>query len=203
MSKKPKLDQRIDLAKDEAENIEVPNPFNAFILEGTVLDNSWVIGKQTRSTEHANIYSVTQKRHGDNEDDAGITYEARSYNFESISPQVKSQRARAIRRISGRTVSSTNCNGLRVIVYRTGAVIQEKKENMKALPRDMLVAESACKPPKQKTTRQKESDRLRQKSRRRRVKQEKRNVMSEDDDQQLQNQDHQGPELDPARAVCE
>lgn len=191
------MDQRIDLANDEAKNIETLDRSNAIILEGTILDNTWVIGKQTGSTEHANIYSVVHKSHDD--DDSDITYEARSYNFDGISPQVKSNRARAIRRLSCRTVLSTTWNGLRVVIYRTGAVTREKKEKPKVLPGDivirpggMLVVESACKSPKKKTTRQQESDRLRQLSRRNRVKQEKKNAMSQDEHQQLQ--DDQAPE---------
>ncbi|KAJ4114721.1 hypothetical protein NW768_011275 [Fusarium equiseti] len=191
--------QQIDLdVSDEAESMETLDRSNVIILEGTVLDNNWVIGKQTGSTEHANIYSVTHKYH-DDDDDSDITYEARSYNFDSITPQVKSNRARAIRRLSCRTVLSTVWNGLRVVIYRTGAVKKDKKEKSKVLPGDivirpggMLVVESARKSPKQKTTRQQESDRLRQRSRRRRVKQEKKNAISQDEDQQLQ--DYQEPE---------
>ncbi|RFN52401.1 hypothetical protein FIE12Z_3332 [Fusarium flagelliforme] len=160
------MDQRINLdINNEAENIETLDPSNTIILEGTALDDGWVIGKQTGSTEHANIYSVTHKGH---DDDSDVTYEARSYDFDSLSPQVKSNRARAIRRLSCRTVLSTTWNGLRVVIYRTGAVTRGKKEKPKVLqgdivigPEDMLVVERARKSPKQKTTRQQESDRLR------------------------------------------
>ncbi|KAH7182372.1 uncharacterized protein B0J16DRAFT_147898 [Fusarium flagelliforme] len=183
------MDQRIDLTNDEAESIETLDRSNVMIVEGTVLDNNWVIGKQTGSTEHANIYSVTYKVH---EDDSDITYEARSYDFHNISPQVKSNRARAIRRLSCRTVLSTTWNGIRVVIYRTGVIIQDKKQEMEKLTGDMMIAESACKSPRQKTTRQQESDRLRQLSRRRRVKQERKDAMSKDEDQQLQ--DYQSPE---------
>ncbi|CAG7562593.1 unnamed protein product [Fusarium equiseti] len=183
------MDQRNDLdVNDEVENIETLDSSNTIISEGTVLENDWVVGKQTGSTEHANIYCVTHKVH---DDDSDITYEARSYDFDRISPQVKSNRARAIRRLSRRTVLSTTWNGLRVVIYRTGAVVQEKKEKMESLQGDIVVADSACKRHRQKTTRQQESDRLRQISRRRRVKQEKVNAMSKDD-QQLP--DYQGPE---------
>jgi len=200
------MDQRIDLANDEVENIKTLGRSNAIILEGTVLDNNWAIGKQTGSTEHANIYSVTHKALDDESD---ITYEARSYDFDSISPQVKSNRARAIRRLSRRTVLSSTWNGLRVVIYRTGAVEQDKKEKSKVLPGDivirpggMLIVESACKSPKQKTTRQQESDRLRQLSRRRRVKQERKNAMPQDEDQQLQDyQESEGPKTEFTQPV--
>ncbi|RBR11915.1 uncharacterized protein FIESC28_08800 [Fusarium coffeatum] len=167
---------------DANEQPETLDQSNAMILEGTVFDNDWVIGKQTGSTEHANIYSVTHKGH---DADSDITYEARSYNFDNLSPQVKSNRARAIRRLSGRTVLSTTWNDLRVVIYRTGAIVQEKKDKMENSQGDIVVAGSACKKPRQKTTRQQESDRLRQRSRRRRVRQERAYAMSQDEDQEV------------------
>lgn len=191
---------------DKVKNFQFMDRSNTIIFEGTVLENDWVIGKQTGSTEHANIYCVTHKGH---DNDSDVTYEARSYNFDGIPPQAKSNRARAIRRLSSRTVLSTTWNGLRVVIYHTGAVKQDKKEKSKVLSGDivirlggMLVVESACKSPKQKTTRQQESDRLRQLSRRRRVKQEKKNTISRDANQQLQDyQGQEGPETESMQPV--
>ncbi|KAF9780691.1 hypothetical protein IL306_015056 [Fusarium sp. DS 682] len=190
------MDNQIDFdVNDETGNVQSQNGFSAIIPEGTVLNSNWVIGKQVGSTEHANIYSVTHECRDD--DNSDITYEARSYDFDNIPPHVKSNRARAIRRLSRRTAFSMTWNGLRVIIYRTGTVLQDQENTNQVLPEEIPIAESVCKRSKQKTTREQESDRLRQRSRRRRVRQErKQSIFQDENEQHLDSQGHKSPRIE-------
>ncbi|KAF5253732.1 hypothetical protein FANTH_1424 [Fusarium anthophilum] len=193
------MDNEIDVT-DETENVGSQNGSSAIIPEGTVLNSNWLIGKQVGSTEHANIYSVTRECRDDDKSD--INYEARSYDFDDIPPHVKSNRARAIRRLSGRTAFNMTWNHLRVIVYRTGIHQQVQKETNKAFSEEHPTTKSVCKSSKQKTTRQQESDRLRQRSRRRRARQERKQSTLQDENEQSQDyQSHKGPKIESAKPV--
>ncbi|KAF5255431.1 hypothetical protein FOXYS1_14164 [Fusarium oxysporum] len=194
------MDNQIDFdINDETENIKTQNRRSTTIPEGTVLNNNWVIGKQIGSTEHANIYSVSHI--GCDNDNSDITHEARSYAFDSIPPHVKSNRARAIRRLSRRTAFSMAWNDLRVIVYRTGIDLQDPKETSQVLPEDIPAAKDVCKSSKQKTTRQRESDRPRQKSRRKRARQERKAEVQNENEQHLNYQDHKSSKHEPTEPV--
>ncbi|KAF4442472.1 hypothetical protein F53441_11758 [Fusarium austroafricanum] len=148
---------------------------STLIQEGAILTPDFVIAKEVGSTEHATIFSVHYI--GSYDDNPDITYEARCYDFGNIAPNVKSNRARAIRRLSQRTVFSTTVDDLRIIVYRTGNLqckdMKDQKESNGILPKENPIAEKAPKTSKSKTTRQRESARLRQISRRSRKRGEK------------------------------
>jgi hypothetical protein len=145
----------------------------AKITEGTLFD-SFVIGQRIGLTEHADIYAVSQQAKPDT--DANITYEARSYSFLDIAPNVKANRARAVRRISQRTILNTTWQDLQVIIYRTGNLENCKKhdqeETTEPVPNTISDMPLSGRKPKEKTTRQRESNRLRQKSRRERARQQ-------------------------------
>ncbi|KAI6754038.1 hypothetical protein HG530_013214 [Fusarium avenaceum] len=149
----------------------------AKITEGTHFD-SFVIGQRIGLTEHADIYAVIQREKPDN--DANITYEARSYSFLDIEPNVKANRARAVRRISQRTILNTTWQDLQVIIYRTGDLDNYKKIDREEMtgpaPNTIPDMPPSDRKPKEKTTRQRESNRLRQKSRRERTRQQNRLV---------------------------
>lgn len=149
----------------------------AKIAEGTPFD-SFVIGQRIGLTEHADIYAVSQQDKPDT--DATITYEARSYSFLDIAPNVKANRARAVRRISQRTILNTTWQDLQVIIYRTGDVQNCKKHDQEEttgpMPSTIPNLPPSGTKPKEKTTRQRESNRLRQKSRRERTRQQNRLV---------------------------
>jgi hypothetical protein len=145
----------------------------AKITEGTLFD-SFVIGQRIGLTEHADIYAVNKQVTPDT--DANITYEARSYSFLDIAPNVKANRARAVRRISQRTILKTTWQDLQVIIYRTGDLDNCKKDDHEEttgpVPNTIPDMPLSGKKPKEKTTRQRESNRLRQKSRRERARQQ-------------------------------
>ncbi|KAM0226988.1 hypothetical protein ACHAP5_012271 [Fusarium lateritium] len=147
----------------------------AKITEGTPFV-SFVIGQRIGLTEHADIYAVSQQVQSDA--DANITYEARSYSFLDITPNVKANRARAVRRISQRTILNTTWQDLRVIIYRTGDLDNYKEEDQEEttglVPNVISDTPPSGMKPKEKTTRQRESGRLRQKSRRKRARQQNR-----------------------------
>ncbi|KAM0203190.1 hypothetical protein ACHAQI_010596 [Fusarium lateritium] len=149
----------------------------AKITEGTPFV-SFVIGQRIGLTEHADIYAVRQQVQSDA--DANITYEARSYSFLDIAPNVKANRARAIRRISQRTILNTTWQDLQVIIYRTGDLDNcknhDQEESTGPVPNVISDTPPSGMKPKEKTTRQRESDRLRQKSRRKRAQQQNRLV---------------------------
>ncbi|CAJ0551345.1 Ff.00g112750.m01.CDS01 [Fusarium sp. VM40] len=147
----------------------------AKITEGTPFD-SFVIGQRIGLTEHADIYAVSQQNKPDT--DANITYEARSYSFLDIEPNVKANRARAVRRMSQRTILNTTWQDLQVIIYRTGDVQNCKKhdpeETTGPVPSTIPDIPPSDRKPKEKTTRRRESNRLRQKSRRERTRKQNR-----------------------------
>ncbi|KAH6953408.1 hypothetical protein DER45DRAFT_575826 [Fusarium avenaceum] len=149
----------------------------AKITEGTPFDG-FVIGQRIGLTEHTDIYAVSQQVKPDT--DANITYEARSYNFLDIAPNVKANRARAVRRISQRTILNTTWQDLQVIIYRTGDLDNCKKINREETtgpaPKTIPDMPPSDRKPREKTTRQRESNRLRQKSRRERTRQQNRLV---------------------------
>lgn len=144
----------------------------AKITEGTPFDG-FVIGQRIGLTEHADIYAVSQQVKPDT--DANITYEARSYSFLDLAPNVKANRARAVRRILQRTILNTTWQDLQVIIYRTGDLDNcknvDQEETTGPVPNTIPDMPLSGTRPKEKTTRQRESNRFRQKSRRERTRQ--------------------------------
>ncbi|KAM0551279.1 hypothetical protein ACHAPJ_008624 [Fusarium lateritium] len=151
--------------------VDITNAYNktsAVIPNGTLLGDIFCIQEKIESVNHADVYHV--KVLANAALDATIDYQARAFQLDGLSPQLKAYRDRAIRRLSGRSVLRIVWRGLHVVVYKTGDPVEDGHDQAKAgVPVGSLFSlQASPKKAKIKTTRKQESDRLRQKSRRQR-----------------------------------
>lgn len=158
-----------------------------------MLEYEFIVIRKIGCTNFAQIYAVDRVHCSDSDTD--VTYEARFYEFEDLGSSINAYRARSIRRLSQRTVLRTTWQGLHVVVYRSGALgncseaadnaVQKQssegskvqKQSSEGSPEETFMSPEISNTPMTKTriksTRQRESDRLRQKSRRKRIRQQK------------------------------